>query len=135
VRCASVQIEPTPSEIWEDFRSRPAGLKKTGHVLLEAGCMAACYSTDDGTVRLPFDPATSELIPEVWERWLAWDPLRMVPRHADALRSMKAIYIEPARVTSGTSTSVRKRSGVVRTPSWSCSTPRAAESSTGTRSG
>jgi hypothetical protein len=56
----------TPSEIWEDFRSRPAGLKKTDHVLLEAWCMAACYSTDeDGTVRLPFDPATSELIPEV----------------------------------------------------------------------
>ncbi len=43
--------------------------------------MAACYSADDdGTVRLPFDPATGELIPEVWGRWLALDPVRMVPR-------------------------------------------------------
>jgi Putative esterase len=82
-------------KFWEDLRSRPASTKKTDHVLLNDWCMAACYSTDeDGTVRLPFDPATGELIPEVWERWLAWDPVRMVPRHADALRSLKAIYID-----------------------------------------
>jgi hypothetical protein len=57
--------------------------------------MAACYSTDDdGTVQLPFDPATGELIWDVWQRWLAWDPVRMVPKHADGLRSMKAIYID-----------------------------------------
>jgi hypothetical protein len=57
--------------------------------------MAACYSTDqDGTVRLPFDPATSELVPEIWERWLAWDPVRMVPRYADALRGLRAIYVD-----------------------------------------
>jgi hypothetical protein len=82
-------------KFWEDFRSRPASTKKTDHVLLNDWCMAACYSADDdGTVRLPFDPATSELIPEIWERWLAWDPVRMVPGHADALRSLKAIYID-----------------------------------------
>ncbi len=38
--------------------------------------------------------ATGELVPEVWERWLAWDPVRMVPGHAEALRSMRAIYID-----------------------------------------
>jgi hypothetical protein len=60
--------------------------------------MAACYSADeDGTVRLPYDTTTGMLIPEVWERWLAWDPVRMVPSHADALRSMKAIYIDAGR--------------------------------------
>ena len=57
--------------------------------------MAACYSADeDGTVRLPFDPTTGREVPEVWQRWLAHDPVRMVPQHADALRSMKAIYID-----------------------------------------
>ena len=82
-------------KFWEDFRSRPASTKKTDHVLLNDWCMAACYSADeDGTVRLPFDTATGQLIPEVWERWLAWDPVRMVPRYADALRSLKAIYID-----------------------------------------
>ena len=57
--------------------------------------MAACYSADeDGTVQLPYDPATGELRPEVWERWLAWDPVRMAPGRADALRSLQAIYID-----------------------------------------
>ena len=60
--------------------------------------MAACYSADpDGTVRLPYDPATGRLIPEVWERWLALDPVRMVPDHADALRSMRAIYVDAGK--------------------------------------
>ena len=37
------------------------------------------------------------LIPEVWERWLAWDPVRMVPHHAEALRSLRAIFIDGGR--------------------------------------
>jgi hypothetical protein len=60
--------------------------------------MAACYSTDpDGTVRLPFDNSTGELIAEVWERWLARDPVRMAAGHAEALRSMRAIYIDAGK--------------------------------------
>jgi len=83
---------------WQDFRSRPAFSKDSDHHLLNDWCMAACYSADaDGTVRLPFDASTGELIPEVWARWLAWDPVRMVPRHADALRSMRAIYIDAGK--------------------------------------
>ncbi|WP_437280567.1 hypothetical protein WME90_08410 [Sorangium sp. So ce375] len=63
--------------------------------LLNTYCMAACYSADpDGAVRLPIDTGTGALIPEVWERWLAWDPVRMAPRHADALRRLRAIYID-----------------------------------------
>jgi dienelactone hydrolase len=34
------------------------------------------------------------LRPEIWQRWLDWDPVRMVPRYADALRSMKAVWID-----------------------------------------
>lgn len=80
---------------WADFRSRPAFSKDSDHALLDAWCMAACYSADeDGTVRLPFDPATGELVWEVWERWLAWDPVRMVATRADAVRSLRAIYID-----------------------------------------
>jgi S-formylglutathione hydrolase FrmB len=83
---------------WQDFRSRPPFSKDSDHHLLNDWCMAACYSADaDGTVRLPFDAGSGELIPEVWARWLAWDPVRMVPRHADALRSMRAIYIDAGK--------------------------------------
>jgi S-formylglutathione hydrolase FrmB len=83
---------------WEDFRSRPAFSKDGDEHLLNDWCMAACYSADpDGTVRLPFDTATGELIPEIWERWLALDPVRMVPQHAETLRSMRAIYIDAGK--------------------------------------
>jgi hypothetical protein len=83
---------------WKDFRSRPAFSKESDFWLLNNWCMAACYSADeDGTVHLPFDTATARLVPAVWERWLEWDPVRRVSRHADALRGMKAIYIDAGK--------------------------------------
>jgi S-formylglutathione hydrolase FrmB len=95
VRALRDAYEGSYERFWADFRSRPAFSKETDHELLDAWCMAACYSADDdGTVRLPFDPETGRQIADVWARWLAWDPVRMVPGHADALRSLKAIYID-----------------------------------------
>jgi hypothetical protein len=86
------------AKFWESFRARPALAKKSDGVLMNVWCMAACYSTDaDGTVRLPFDPATGRTIEDVWARWLAWDPVRMVPAHAAALRGMKAIWVDAGR--------------------------------------
>lgn len=85
-------------EFWKDFRGRPAFTRDGDGELLNDWCMAACYSADDdGTVRLPYDPLTGMLVPEVWERWLRWDPVRMVPHHAEALRQMRAIYIDAGR--------------------------------------
>ena len=95
VRALRDHYEGSFDRFWEDFRSRPALSKDTDSHLLNDWCMAACYSADeDGTVQIPYDAATGELRPEVWERWLAWDPVRMVSKHADALRSLKAIYID-----------------------------------------
>jgi hypothetical protein len=83
---------------WNSFRNRVAMTGALDGDLVEVYAMAACYSADDdGTVRLPFDLDTGKLIPEVWERWLRWDPVRMVADHADALRSMNAIYIDAGR--------------------------------------
>jgi S-formylglutathione hydrolase FrmB len=83
---------------WADFRSRPAFAKEGDETLLNDWCMAACYSADpDGTVRLPYDPATGRLIEEVWARWLERDPVRMVPKHASALRSMRAIWVDAGK--------------------------------------
>ncbi len=83
---------------WTDFRSRPAFTKQTDFDLLNTYAMSACYSADDdGTVVLPFDPATGVLRQDVWERWLNEDPVRMAPLYADALRSMRAIYIDAGR--------------------------------------
>jgi S-formylglutathione hydrolase FrmB len=85
---------------WADFRSRPAMSKASDGVLINEWAMAACYSADeDGTVRLPFDPLTGELLPEVWQRWLRWDPVRMARTTgaAAALGSMKAIWIDAGK--------------------------------------
>jgi hypothetical protein len=80
---------------WDDFRSRTAFTKEADQTLLMVLGCAACFSArDDGTPELPFDPRSGELRPEVWERWLAWDPVRMVDRHADALRSLRAAWID-----------------------------------------
>jgi S-formylglutathione hydrolase FrmB len=85
-------------QFWEDFRSRPAFSKESDTYLLDIWCMAACYSTDpDGTVRLPFELTTGRLDPEIWQRWLAWDPVRMVPDHAEQLGALRAIYIDAGK--------------------------------------
>jgi hypothetical protein len=57
--------------------------------------VSACFSAAaDGTPVLPFEPTTGRLRDEVWARWLAWDPVRMVPGYADALRSQRAVWID-----------------------------------------
>src|SRR5262249_43267972 len=52
----------------------------------------------DGTVRLPFDD-TGAVVPEIWQRWVEHDPVFMArePRYADALRSMRAIWVDAGR--------------------------------------
>jgi hypothetical protein len=95
VRALRDDYEGSFDNFWKDFRRRPAFSKDSDGYLLNDWCMASCYSTDeDGTVRLPYDAITGRLIPEVWARWLEKDPVRMAPRHADTLRSMRAVYID-----------------------------------------
>jgi hypothetical protein len=80
---------------WDDFQSRVSFTKEADEVLLGLLGVAACFSAhEDGTVELPFDPRTGQLRPEAWERWLDWDPVRMAPRYAGALRSLRAIWID-----------------------------------------
>lgn len=80
---------------WADFGSRPAFSKPEDEALLVAlGCSAAFSAGPDGRPELPFDPRSGVLRPEVWQRWLAWDPVRMVDRYADALRSLRAVWID-----------------------------------------
>ena len=95
VRILRDRYDGSFDNFWQDFHSRLPFTRGYDAALLNDWCMAACYSAgSDGTVRLPYSMLTGELIPEVWERWLAWDPVRMVPQHAEALRSMRAIYID-----------------------------------------
>jgi hypothetical protein len=67
---------------------------------LEIYGYAACYSPDPeapGRALLPFDSATGRLDDGVWEQWLAKDPVRMARERPDALRSMRAIYLDAGK--------------------------------------
>jgi hypothetical protein len=80
---------------WDDFRSRTAFTKEADQTLLMVLGVAACFSAaPDGTPQLPFDPTTGRLDPELWQRWLDWDPVRMVERYQDAVRSWNAVWID-----------------------------------------
>ncbi len=80
---------------WADFEDRPAFTKPADQNLLMMLGLAACFSpADDGTPVLPFDPRTGVVREEQWQRWLAWDPVRMVPDHAEALRGLRAIWLD-----------------------------------------
>jgi pimeloyl-ACP methyl ester carboxylesterase len=90
------RYEGTLERFLEELRTSPAPLAHPDdlHILLQYGFAAAYSADDDGTVRLPYDMATAEVVPELWERWLQWDYPTLVPRHADALRGLLAIYFD-----------------------------------------
>ena len=56
--------------------------------------MAACYSPLGESFELPFDLETGEIRKDVWQRWLEHDPVRIADRHAEALRSLKLLFID-----------------------------------------
>ena len=95
MRALRDDYEGSYDRFWEDFRSRPAFTKQSDYPVVNTYAMAACYSAnEDGSIDLPFDTQTGMLRDDIWQRWLAWDPVRMASRQADALRSMRAIYID-----------------------------------------
>jgi S-formylglutathione hydrolase FrmB len=78
-----------------DFRTRVAGTRDTDLSVMMVLGVAAAFSADgNGAPQLPFDTRTGVLRPDLWQRWLDWDPVRMVARHADAVRSLRAIWID-----------------------------------------
>ncbi len=67
---------------------------------LEMYGYACAYSPDPqrpGEARMPFELATGRLVDEIWQQWLERDPVRMAPGHADALRSMRRIFLDAGR--------------------------------------
>jgi hypothetical protein len=86
---------------WADFRSgRPVFSSSHDELLVNTYAMAAAYSpNDDGTAELPFDLDTGQRLPEVWSRWLHWDPVLRArePAGAEILRGMRAVWIDAGR--------------------------------------
>jgi S-formylglutathione hydrolase FrmB len=86
---------------WADFLSgRPVLSSPHDELLVNTYAMCAAYSArDDGSVELPFDLATGELDPEVWARWLRFDPVILAreDEHRETLRNLRAVWIDSGR--------------------------------------
>jgi S-formylglutathione hydrolase FrmB len=84
---------------WEVFFERLAAAERftfEDFFPLEMYGYAAAYSPDPerpGRALLPFD-AYGRIVDDVWAQWLEKDPVRMAPLHADALRSMRRVYLD-----------------------------------------
>jgi hypothetical protein len=69
-------------------------------VLFAAYGTACAYTPDPdrpGEALMPFEIDTGRPIDEIWARWLQLDPVRMAVPHADALGSMRRIYLDAGR--------------------------------------
>jgi enterochelin esterase family protein len=67
------------------------------HAIINVIAMSACYSPNPASpwgFDLPFDVETGERRPDVWARWLEFDPVRAAARHADTLRGLALLHLE-----------------------------------------
>jgi len=75
-------------------KDRPTGTEVLCLMMLG---MSATYDPDPDApngFRVPVNLDTGELILARWRRWLRHDPIRLAKRHANALQSMKKIFID-----------------------------------------
>lgn len=82
-------------EAWRR-RFREAKKKTSSQMLvLNVLAMTAAYSpTRSGELDLPFELDTGAMREAVWKRWLALDPVHMLPRYRSALRGMRLVFID-----------------------------------------
>jgi Putative esterase len=80
---------------WDDLRSRVPMSRESDAELIETWAYAAAYSAEpDGSVLLPFDTATGARVPDVWDRWLARDPVRIAAARPEVARELRAVWID-----------------------------------------
>ncbi len=79
---------------WADFQARCPDVRRGDRILEYVLGVAACFSPGaDGAPQLPVDTRTGEMKQDIWRQWLDWDPVRMIPRYAGQLRSLRGIWI------------------------------------------
>lgn len=68
------------------------------HNIINTIGMSACYSPNpkrkEYNFDLPFDIYTGEIIPSVWNKWLKFDPVRIVNKYKSNLKKLKYIYVD-----------------------------------------
>ena len=90
-------INGNPKALMEKFHDETQRKNKHDFAALNTIGMSACYSPNPETEMgfdLPFDLETGEIRADVWARWLEHDPVRLVEKHAENLKSLKLFYID-----------------------------------------
>lgn len=68
------------------------------HNILNIIGMSACYSPNpkrrEYNFDLPFDIYSAEIIPEIWNKWLKFDPVRLVDKYKNNLSKLKLIFTD-----------------------------------------
>jgi S-formylglutathione hydrolase FrmB len=90
---------PDPAAWLDGVRRRARETKLAGsdYTPVAALAMAAHYSPRPGAplgADLPFELPTARLREDVWARWLEHDPVRFVPRSADAFRRLAGVFLD-----------------------------------------
>lgn len=87
-----------PKKWLEEYWKNPTDRHGKNIDALNMLAMAATYSPNPKSPHLgidfPFDFETGVFVPEVWERWQKWDPVRMIPHHVSNLKKLRLIYID-----------------------------------------
>ena len=87
----------SPRKWLKEFWNKPNRHRKADEVALNVLAMAAHYSPNPDSelgVDLPFKADTGELLDDVWKRWLAWDPTKIIGKYSENLRKLKLIFID-----------------------------------------
>lgn len=90
-------IGGNPLGLIERFYDEEAKQGKFAFDALNIIGMSACYSPNEQSewgFDLPFDLETGEIREDVWQRWLAHDPVYLVENSVEALKSLKLFFID-----------------------------------------
>ncbi|HEY0049587.1 MAG TPA: alpha/beta hydrolase-fold protein [Pyrinomonadaceae bacterium] len=90
-------VKGSPQKIIEKFWNEEENKSKDDFAALNIIGMSACYSPNPLSATgfdLPFDLKTGEIRGEIWAKWLAHDPARLVEKSVENLKSLKLLYID-----------------------------------------
>ncbi len=99
-KAAAALLGAADAAAWLDEmkrRARETKLAGSDHAPLNVLAMAAHFSPNPAAplgLDLPFELPAGRLREDVWARWLEHDPVRFVPRAADAFRSLAGVFLD-----------------------------------------
>ncbi len=87
-------VKGKPQKLVEKFWDENAKKGKDDFSGLNIIGMSACYSPNGADFDLPFDTKTGAIRQEIWQKWLAHDPVRLVEKSVENLKSLKLLFID-----------------------------------------